>query len=164
MQLAVGLGIGMVFEAVPGLYNTLRLLGVAYMFFLAWRIANSTPPPAASGEDAVSAAATRGSGRPMTFLQASAFQWVNPKAVMMCVTAASSYAPPDRPIHGALLVTAVYFFAGMPCLGLWVVLGKAMRGLLQDRRRLQVFNWAMALLLVASMAPMASEIAQAGLF
>jgi len=44
MQLAVGLGVGFVFETLPGLYPTLRALGLAYMLYLAWRIANSTPP------------------------------------------------------------------------------------------------------------------------
>ena len=52
----------------------------------------------------------------------------------------------------------------MPCVALWVLMGRLMRGLLQSRRRLLVFNWAMALLLVASMAPMAQEALRDGLF
>lgn len=156
MQLAVGLGVGMVFEAVPGLYSTLRALGVAYMFYLAWRIGTSTPP----AQTEAASSAPQAAGRPMTFLEASAFQWVNPKAVMMCLTAASTYAPPDKPILGAFLVTGVFFVAGMPCVALWVLLGRVMRGLLQDRRRLQAFNWAMAVLLAASVAPMAREVLQ----
>ncbi len=156
MQLAVGLGVGMIFEAVPGLYSTLRALGVSYMFYLAWRIGTSTPP----AEPEAAAPAPQAAGRPMTFLEASAFQWVNPKAVMMCVTAASTYAPPDKPILGAFIVTGVFFVAGMPCVALWVLLGRVMRGLLQDRRRLMAFNWAMAALLAASVAPMAREVLQ----
>lgn len=156
MQLAVGLGVGMVFEAVPGLYSTLRALGVAYMLYLAWRIGTSTPPARAEA----ASSAPQAAGRPMTFLEASAFQWVNPKAVMMCLTAASTYAPPDKPILGAFLVTGVFFVAGMPCVALWVLLGRVMRGLLQDRRRLRAFNWAMAVLLAASVAPMAREVFQ----
>ena len=172
MQLAVGLGVGVLFEAVPGLYSSLRALGLAYMLYLAWRIGNSTPPETAP-QTGQSGAATPGatapnsaqkSGRPMTFLEASAFQWVNPKALMMCITAASTYAPPDQPIAGALIVTGVFFVAGMPCVALWVLLGRLMRGLLQSRKRLLAFNWTMALLLVASMAPMAREALRDGLF
>jgi Putative threonine efflux protein len=168
MQLALGLGVGFVFEAVPGLYPTLRALGFAYLLYLAWRIATSTPPPslaeaqpagAPKGEVVAAAAA-----RPMTFLEASAFQWVNPKAVMMCVTAASTYAQPDKPVMGALMVAGVFFFAGMPCVALWAMLGSALRGFLQDRNRLRAFNIAMAVLLVASMAPMAKDLLPAGLF
>lgn len=96
----------------------------------------------------------------MTFLEASAFQWVNPKAIMMCVTAASAYGLPDRPVASALLVTGVFFVAGMPCVALWAMLGAALRGFLQDRARLRAFNVAMALLLVASMVPLAGDIAR----
>ncbi len=148
MQLVLGLGVGMVFEAVPGLYSVLRAVGVGYMLYLAWAIGSSTP----NGMDGEG-----GGARPMTFLQASAFQWVNPKALMMCITAASTYAPPDRPIAGALIVTAAFFFVGMPCVGGWAVLGALMRGLMQDRRRLKAFNVAMASLLALSVVPMAGE-------
>jgi len=171
MQLALGLGVGFVFEAVPGLYPTLRALGAAYLVYLAWRIATSTPPASiteANGEnttpDKERSAPQKPIARPMTFFEASAFQWVNPKAVMMCVTAASTYGSPDRPVLGALLVTGVFFVAGMPCVALWAMLGSALRGFLQDRRRLQAFNIAMAVLLVASIVPMAKDMLPDGLF
>lgn len=148
MQLVLGLGVGMVFEAVPGLYSVLRAVGVGYMLYLAWAIGSSTPNEMN---------ADNGGARPMTFLQASAFQWVNPKALMMCITAASTYSPPDQPIAGALIVTAAFFFVGMPCVGGWAVLGALLRGLMQDRRRLKAFNVAMASLLALSVVPMAGE-------
>ena len=148
MQLALGLGVGLVFEAVPGLYSVLRALGVGYMLYLAWAI-SSAKPAELDGE--------AGTARPMTFLQASAFQWVNPKALMMCITAASTYSPPDAPIAGALIVTAAFFFVGMPCVGGWAVLGSLMRGLMRDRRKLKAFNVAMASLLALSVVPMAGE-------
>lgn len=166
MQLALGLGVGFVFEAVPGLYSVLRVLGLGYMLYLAWAIGTAAPPVAPEQADWVSENGTQGasSGRPMSFLQASAFQWVNPKALMMCITAASAYAPPDQPVLGAFIVTAAFLLLGMPCCGAWAALGSVMRGLLQDRRRLRVFNVAMALALVASMAPMAKGLFQDGLF
>ncbi|SNR63750.1 Threonine/homoserine/homoserine lactone efflux protein [Humidesulfovibrio mexicanus] len=160
MQLAVGLGVSAAFEVLPGLYPALRAFGLAYMLYLAWRIATSAP---AEQQSKAHATGER-PGRPMTFLEASAFQWVNPKALMMCVTAASAYAPPDRPVMGALVVTGVFFVAGMPCVALWVLLGRLMRSMLQDRARLVLFNRAMALLLLASMAPMAQEALREGLF
>jgi threonine/homoserine/homoserine lactone efflux protein len=166
MQLALGLGVGFVFDALPGLYPTLRALGAAYLLYLAWRIATAAPPPglanaaAPAPDEATQAVRSARKARPMTFMEASAFQWVNPKAVMMCVTAASAYGLPDRPVAGALLVAGVFFFAGMPCVALWAMLGAALRGFLQDRARLRAFNVAMALLLVASMVPLAGDIAQ----
>lgn len=164
MMLAVGLGVGFVFEAVPGLYSALRILGAIYLLHLAWRMARSAPPAALAADAGQQRAAAAARVAPMTFLQATAFQWVNPKAVMMCVTAASAYGSPDRPVLGALTVAGVFFVAGMPCVALWAVLGSLMRGLLQDRRRLMAFNWVMAILLVVSMAPLAGEILRDGLF
>jgi threonine/homoserine/homoserine lactone efflux protein len=170
MQLALGLGVGFVFKAVPGLYPALRALGMAYLLYLAWRIATATPPAALAKEaGGLEASAppqdnARPTARPITFLEASAFQWMNPKAVMMCVTAISTYAPPDQPVAGALLVTGVFFFAGMPCVALWVLLGSSLRGFLQDRARLRAFNIGMAVLLVVSMAPLAKDMLPHGLF
>jgi threonine/homoserine/homoserine lactone efflux protein len=166
MQLALGLGVGYIFKAVPGLYPTLRALGAAYLLYLAWRIANATPPAAPASAQAQTIGTGRSAleTRPMTFMEASVFQWVNPKAIMMCVTAVSTYAPPDQPVAGALLITAVFFFAGMPCVALWAVTGSSLRGFLADRRRLRAFNWAMALALVASMAPLVGDAFQDGLF
>jgi len=165
MQLALGLGVGFIFDALPGLYPTLRALGAAYLLYLAWRIATAAPPPGlaeagAPARDQAPQTAPRVRRPPMTFFEAAAFQWVNPKAVMMCVTAASAYGLPDRPVAGALLVAGVFFFAGMPCVALWAMLGAALRGFLRDRARLRAFNVAMALLLVASMVPLAGDIAQ----
>jgi len=162
MQLALGLGVGMVFEAVPGLYSVLRVLGLGYMLYLAWAIGTAVPPLA--NNETNPAAEDTAKGTPMTFMQATAFQWVNPKALMMCITAASTYAPPDQPILGALIVTAAFLVVGMPCCGAWAALGSLMRGFMQDRRRLRAFNVTMALALVASMAPMASDLLSAKLF
>jgi threonine/homoserine/homoserine lactone efflux protein len=96
--------------------------------------------------------------RPLTFLQATAFQWVNPKAVMMCIGAAGAFIPQDRPFTGLLVIAAVFLVVGLPCQGAWAALGLVLRGLLQDRARLRVFNVAMALLLVASLAPMLGDL------
>ena len=69
MIFLVGVGLGSVFQQVPQLYTVLKYVGAAYLLYLAWKIANS----GGMEDGAVS-------GKPMTFLQAAAFQWVNPKA------------------------------------------------------------------------------------
>ena len=56
MQLAVGLGVGVLFESVPGLYSILRALGLGYMLYLAWRIANAAKVVQTCCERVVSAA------------------------------------------------------------------------------------------------------------
>src|SRR6185295_19173948 len=80
MVLIVGLGLGAILEKWPLLYTVLKYGGAAYLLYLAWQIAVSIPPTPG------------GAGSPIGFLQAVAFQWVNPKAWVMAVGAISTYA------------------------------------------------------------------------
>ncbi len=148
MVAVVGLGLSGVFQAAPGLYDALKWMGAAYMLWLAWRIANAGPVQA--GEAA--------RGQPMTFLAAAAFQWVNPKAWVMAVTAVATYSVPDRFGLSVLLVAGVFGLVGLPSIGLWAACGLALRRLLADPRHVALFNRAMALLLVASLWPLAAEL------
>lgn len=88
----------------------------------------------------------------MSFLQAAAFQWVNPKAWAMALTAVTVYAP-DRSLPGVALVALIFGAVNLPSVGVWVVIGRQVRRVLTNRSRLVAFNWTMAVLLVASLAP-----------
>jgi threonine/homoserine/homoserine lactone efflux protein len=142
MAIGVGVGLMQVFDALPAAYDVLRALGAAYMLRLAWKIAHAAPP---EGGEAT--------GRPMSFLAACAFQWVNVKAWAMAVTAVSLYAP-SRSWEAVALVAAVFGAVNLPSVSLWAVLGVQMRRWLRSPRRLRAFNWTMAALLVASLWPM----------
>ena len=141
MVVLVGAGLVQIFDAVPASYTLLKAGSVAYLLWLAWKIAHATP-----------AATGAAKGRPMTFLQAAAFQWVNPKAWAMALTAISAYAPGQT--WAAILVTAGVFGAvNLPSVSTWTVLGQQMARLLTNPRRLTLFNWTMAALLVLSLYP-----------
>ena len=88
----------------------------------------------------------------MNFLQAAAFQWVNPKAWYMALSAITLYAP-TRDITAVLLVALAFGAVNLPCVSSWTVLGQQMRRFLTNSVRLRVFNWTMALLLLASALP-----------
>jgi threonine/homoserine/homoserine lactone efflux protein len=141
MAAAVGLGLVGLFDAWPASYAILKALSLGYLLWLAWKFANATPPEGRGG-----------GGRPMTFLQAAAFQWVNPKAWAMALTAVTAYAPGHSP-SAVLTVAAVFGAVNLPSVGTWVVAGQALRRLLDTPARLRVFNWTMAVLLVASALP-----------
>jgi threonine/homoserine/homoserine lactone efflux protein len=111
------------------------------MLFLAWKIANAAPP--GTGADA---------GAPLTFLQAALFQWVNPKAWAMALTATAVYAP-SRSLGAVALVALTVGAVNLPSVGSWVALGQELRRLLTSRARLRAFNVAMAALLVVSLYP-----------
>jgi threonine/homoserine/homoserine lactone efflux protein len=88
----------------------------------------------------------------MRFYEAAAFQWVNPKAWTMALNAITLYAP-DRSVTSVLLVAAIFGAINLPAISSWTVMGQQIRHLLCNPARLKAFNWTMATLLVASMAP-----------
>ena len=142
MAVLVGLGLVGVFEAYPLAYRVLKAVSVAYLLYLAWKIATAAPPAERPHEG----------GRPMTFLQAALFQWVNPKAWAMALTAVTVYAP-TRSVGAIFVVGLVFGAINLPSVGAWAVLGREMRRFLTDTRRLRAFNAAMAVLLIASLVP-----------
>ena len=147
LVLAVGFGLGAVFQTYPVLYNVLRFVGAAYLLYLAWKIAHSGPV-SDTGE---------GQGKPISYLGAAAFQWVNPKAWIMAIGAISTYTPLQGYFTNVIVIAGVFALINLPSVGVWVVCGSLLRNVLRDRRWLRLFNWGMALLLVASLYPMLHE-------
>jgi threonine/homoserine/homoserine lactone efflux protein len=142
MVALVGVGLAGVFAAWPPAQRILQVVSVVYLLWLAWKIAQAAPPEA--GEAA--------RGRPLTFLQAAAFQWVNPKGWTMALGAVALYAP-GQEVVAVLWVVAVFGLVSVPCVTGWTMLGTGARHLIAQPARLRLFNRAMALLLVASLWP-----------
>lgn len=141
MVAVVGLGVMQIFDAFPVTHTILKYAGAAYLLWLAWKIARSEMPDT-----------SRTRGRPMRFIEAALFQWVNPKAWQMVLTAITLYAP-DRSMVSVLFVAAVFGLINLPTISIWTILGLQMRRILSNRRRLIAFNWTMAFLLVATLIP-----------
>lgn len=141
MVFLVGVGLMGVFQAIPHSDLALKVLSVVYMLYLAWKIAS------ASGIDDGPK-----SSRPMTFLQAAAFQWVNPKAWSMALAAISLYAA-SQSIGSVAIVAAVFLAVNIPSVSLWALAGTQVRRLLSNPAHLRLFNVAMAALLVLSLYP-----------
>lgn len=145
MIVLVGAGLAKVFEIYPLAHQILKYASCAYLVWLAWKIATSPPPGAKPGAEA--------SAKPMTFLQAALFQWVNPKAWTMALTAVSAYTLPANPIVSLLIVAAVFGAINLPSVGSWTLLGMQLRRFLSDPRKLRIFNVTMAATLVATLYP-----------
>ncbi len=152
MVVLVGLGIGQVLQAEPRIYAALKIVGLIYMLWLAWKIANSGPigGGAAQGE----------SGRPFSFVQAALFQWVNPKAWAMAITATTAYTDSANYFFSLILLAVVFGIINFPSVGIWTLFGVGLRKFMQDPVKVRVFNVVMALLLVASMIPAMLEVVQ----
>jgi len=147
MVLLVGLGLASVFAAVPWLQDVVRVVGVGYLLYLAYKIGTAR---AISDKDA--------STRPITFTQAALFQWVNPKAWTMVVGAIGAYVPKEQPFKSVVIVALIFTLVNLPCITTWTVFGVGLRGVLKSPAALRAFNLTMALLLVLSLYPILREI------
>jgi threonine/homoserine/homoserine lactone efflux protein len=146
MVLAISMGLGTVFEAVPVMHQVIKVLGISYLMYLAWRIATTETE---LKED--------GSSRPLSFWQAAAFQWVNPKAWVMAVGALATFTTVSgRVVEQALWIAAAFMVVAIPSVGGWMLGGAGLRRLLQKPAYRRWFNWTMGLLLVLSVIPMVS--------
>ncbi|MEX3789157.1 LysE family translocator [Paraburkholderia sp. BR14374] len=147
LMLSVGVGLGEAFVHFPVLYTVLEVVSVAYLLYLAWKIGTSGELKLRNGER-----------RPMRFHEAIAFQWVNPKAWMMVLTAATTIHLSNSFGMNAVAMAAVFYVIGFPCICVWARFGTAMREVLSNPKRLRIFNVAMALLLVGSLYPIALKL------
>jgi threonine/homoserine/homoserine lactone efflux protein len=148
MVLGVGLGLGAVFAAYPMVYTALKYTGAAYLLYLAWAIAMSGPMEG-GGET---------SGRPLTFVQAAAFQWINPKGWVMAVGAVSAYAGIAAFPYNMMVIAGLFCVLGIMSSSLWTVLGQSLRWLLTNPHAVRIFNGVMALALVASLWPVLKDL------
>lgn len=139
MVFMVGVGLSQLINQFPPFNIALKILSAAYMLWLAWKIANASAP--VDG---------RVCGKPFTFLQAAAFQWINPKAWGMAITTTSQYAP-DQSMRSYLLVAAVFASTNLPSITVWAYAGQSLRRFLTNTARLRAFNFTMAGLLALSL-------------
>lgn len=144
MTLVLGLGLHQVFVVWPVLLEVLRYVGSAYMVYLAYRIATSAPPSQHTSQPR----------QPLSFFGAAAFQWVNIKAVLMAITAISVFAGTDDNLLPLLLLVGMFTVINIGSCFVWVAFGAVMRRWLQNPRVLRLFNWVMALALLASLMPL----------
>ncbi len=137
MCFAMALGLGGVFLATPLLGEALRWIGAALLLWIAWKTFNAKPP----GEGATNA-------RPWTFLEATAFQWVNPKAWIMAISMISQFVTGRAPLVEAAVVSGVYAVVGLTSANGWAGFGAALQRFLRTPLRLRLFNGVMAGLIV----------------
>lgn len=138
----VGLGLAAIFEAYPLLRRAMMAVSLLYLAWLAWKVANAAPPGEAQIE-----------GKPLTFLQAAGFQWVNPKGWYMALTAITAYTPPEAGALGAIMVAAIFSATNLPAILVWAGFGTQVRRVLRKPAHLRLFNRTMAVLLLLTMIP-----------
>ena len=143
MVAVIGFGLGAFFLNFPGMYLSIKILGIAYLLFLAWKIAN-----------AGNIQAKKGLRKPLTFLQGAAFQCVNPKAWVIAVGAFAAFTIQGNVAGSVIAIVLAYLIMGLICMGLWLLLGQVLQQFLREEKSIRLFNIVMALLLVLSVIPM----------
>ena len=136
---AVCAGLGTLFHHWPVLQTVLQWAGAAYLLYLGWKLLGS-------GEIREGHAP-----QPIGFWRAAAFQFVNPKAWVMSLTAVALFLPTDISVLVACgYLVAMMVVINMPCISVWALFGSSLRGWLTQPARRMGFNVAMALALVAT--------------
>lgn len=148
MVLLVGVGLMQLFDRFPTSYQILKIVSVLYLMYLSWKIATAIAPAAGKGGEQSSS-----TGKPFSFIQAALFQWVNPKAWAMALTAITTYTPASHPLPSVLSVALIFGAVNLPSIAVWVLLGTQIRRHLSDPVKLRVFNIVAAALLLSSLYP-----------
>lgn len=142
MTMAAGLGLAGLVHAEPRLHLVLKYGGALYLLYLAWRIARA---------DAASAS-TR--ARPIGFLEATLFTWMNPKAWVSALGAVAAYSTVGGDVLWQTSVIAgVLAAACLASVAVWAGFGSVIGRYLADPRVRKAFNWSMAGLLALSLIP-----------
>ena len=143
LLVGIALGLGALLETVPALHTALKIAGGLYLLWLAWRIAMARSMKTADA-----------GARPMRFIEAAAFQWVNPKAWVIALAAMAAYTDPMRYALSATVVCIAFSIVNLPSVSIWAGFGTVLRSWLADPVRLKWFNITMGVLLVLSLWPM----------
>jgi threonine/homoserine/homoserine lactone efflux protein len=139
MIFGVGVFLGQVFEASPALREILRFAGAGLMLWIAWQIGKSGGLPGIDG-----------GARPMRFVEAAAFQWVNPKAWAMAIAVTSQFVTSENALVAIPIISGAYILAAISGTTGWAALGSAIQRKFGSPGQLAWFNRTMALLIVFS--------------
>ncbi|REL36574.1 LysE family translocator [Thalassotalea euphylliae] len=148
MIVGVGIGLLSLFQALPSLFMAMKLLGGSYLIYLAFKIATTPVTAEAQPQSHLQA-------KPLSFIQAAAFQWVNPKAWIMAVSAIVTFSSVESStIDNLTVIALIYCLFGLPCSFTWMAAGAGLKNILQKPLFIAWFNRVMASLLVVSLIPM----------
>lgn len=148
MLLLVGFGFGQLFELFPELHLIIKCIGILYLLYLAWLIAQSADP-VKSEKQAI----------PFSFKKGILFQWVNAKAWVVATGSMAAFTTVGVNFHSQILaIVLIFFIVSIPCVGIWLLFGSMLKQLLRDEAYRKWFNYTMSGLLALSVVPVILEI------
>lgn len=142
MLAILGTGLASIFLKYPVIHLILKYVGICYILFLAWKIANAGNPDADQELRA-----------PLTFIQGALFQWLNPKGVLFAIGSIAAFTAPETMLQNLVFIVFANMFIGFMSAATWLMLGTALKKLIQSPKQLVIFNYSMAFLLALSIVP-----------
>lgn len=142
MLFLVAMGLGSVILTSPGLVLGLKVVGVGFLLWLAWKIATAHR----SARDAAT------DKRLLGFWGMAAFQWISPKSWLVSISAASVYLHrgAGTPFTQAAAFGLLFILVALPCCFIWLAFGASLQRLLHADRTARIFNMAMGVLLAGA--------------
>ena len=139
MLFIIALGFGYIFEKIPEAQIVIKVLGTLYILFLAWKVSRMHEEKCDGGGK-----------RPLTFMQAALFQWVNPKAWMICISFSGMFHFIDQFVLNAIFLIIIIALVSVVCVSTWITLGRLIEKIVNSDRQRNIFNSFLALLLLLS--------------
>ena len=138
MLLLVALGLERALEQFPIIMEALRWIGFAMIMWFGYRIATAD------------SARESARGRPLTFFEAVAFQWVNPKAWTLAIYLTAIYGTGEAALANIPVAAGMFLVSGFASSLTWALFGAGIGTVLNRGWHLRTFNASMALLLMSS--------------
>lgn len=142
-------GVAILVTEHPLIGQSLSAIGYVYLGWLSFKLMAAAFRPSGVARKKVAAL------KPLTFWQATAFQFANPKGWMMALSTATSFlAGPKQSMVAIIAVGLLFALINFPCVGAWALMGARLRGWLEDASaawRLRAFNGMMGGLLTATL-------------
>ena len=142
MVVGVGIGVSVLFQQIPLLKTLIQGISIIYLLFIAWNISRTNELSRQTG-----------ASKPLSYIQAVLFQWVNPKAWLMATTAVSIYATSEGNLTDSVIIALVFMSVAVPSVAMWLFFGQHLQRYFSEGMHLRIFNICMALLLIWAIHP-----------
>ena len=130
-------GLGAIFNEYPFIQDYLKWICLLYLFYLAWKMIGSIKNHEAK------------SGRPLKFIEASMFQWVNPKAWTIALTVTTGFYPSQENYIIAFLFLSIFAsLINLPCISLWALFGASIKEFINNTKIKLFIEYLFAFLLI----------------
>ena len=131
------LGSVSIFQKYQFIQTIIKILGSIYLVYIAYKISF------------VRLAGGKNSPRPVTFLNTFFFQFVNPKSIIIALTAISMFVDTKNNFYeDSMVLVLIFFIMAIGSQAAWCLMGKYLRKFATSEQFIQNFNYTMSFLLI----------------